>query len=314
MLTMDPYLSLHWNMMLANEPPARNYRKALARVSKPSSAGNSPHSHARPRTMTSYHGPRVLPINTDVFSLQNSSTVSLQQQQQQPKQSRPTSWHPSQRQSPYYVPNCHPSWLRDVSVPEQHAGMTSMYGLSTPITCPISGDLLSTNDYFASNNESYNYLPPGPQAYTPVEPPDMLYSEPSDWSTYSMEGTPLSAYPWMQHQVPSTDAVVEFGHESVASADDLTAPPTPDQLPQDSRHSGVIARDTAKGDDLVALGLYDEPEPLSFSSTLLGGGDFACHRKGKGLKLEETFTPVPEADDEDDEDADADADDEDGEE
>ncbi|OKL58210.1 hypothetical protein UA08_06555 [Talaromyces atroroseus] len=306
------YLPLHWNahqsLMLANEAPARNYRKVLSRVTKPSSAGNSPHSHARSR-----NAPQAMPINTDVFSIQNSSSVQSTVSIQSQKQPRPTSWHPSLRQLPYYVPNCHPSWLRDVSVSdlEPQPGMASMYSLSTPITCPMSGDLLSTNDYFATQSESYNYLPPGPQAYTPVEPPDMLFSEPSEWSTFGMDGTPLSAYPWMQNPIASTDAAVDFCcHESVASADDPTAPPTPDQNPQDCPPSGV------KGDDLVALGLYDEPQPLSFSSALLGGGydDFACHRTGKGLKLEETFTPTPEADDEDDEDADADADDEDGEE
>lgn len=193
-----------------------------------------------------------------------------------------------------------------------------MYGLSTPITCPISGDLLSTNDYFGSHDELYNCSLPAPQAYTPVEPSDMLYSE----YNYSMEGTPLSAYPWMQQHYSnafvSTDPVIDFGHESVASADDLTAPPTPDPNPEDymtftrnnSDPQQILSRGHTGGDDLVAVGLYDEPESLSFGSALLGG-EFPDPRAGKGLKLEETFTPAPEADDDEDADAEADADDDD---
>lgn len=196
-----------------------------------------------------------------------------------------------------------------------------MYGLSTPITCPISGDLLSTNDCFTSPDESYPHVPSGAQAYTPVEPSDMLFSEPSEWSTFNMEQTPFSAYPWtMQNNTNSfvsMDPAVDFGgHESVASADDLTAPPTPEPNPQDYvRKNGeqqpLISQDSPDGNDLVALGLYDEPQTLSFNSTLLGGG-FAYRPTGKVLKLEETFTPAPEADE--DEDADAEDDDQENEE
>lgn len=311
----QPYhLPVDWNMQLhslANDAAFRNYRKSLSRVSKPSSAGNSPHSKTRRRTMTAYHNngfAQVLPVH-------NNTNIANQQ-----RPSRPTSWHPSvkQQQQPYYVPNCHPSWLReDVSVPataaQQPSNMTSMYGLSTPITCPMSGDLLSANDYFATTHGGlYNFLPPGPQVYTPVEPSDMLYSEPPDWSTYSMDGTPASTYPWIQHSngvVASTDpAMMDYGHESVASADDLTAPPTPDMVYTHQQQQPTVISTTQDnlddgGDDLVAVGLYDEPSSLSLS--LLGGDDSTCHPTGKGLKLEETFTPA----DDDDEDGEAENDD-----
>lgn len=318
----QPYhLPLDWNMQLhslANDASFRNYRKNLSRVSKPSSAGNSPHSQTRRRTMTTYNNngfTQVLPIR-NLFHMNSNTNTSTQQQ----RPSRPTSWHPSvkQQQQPYYVPSCHPSWLRgDVSVPavaaQQQSGMSSMYGLSTPITCPMSGDLLSTNDYFPTpHGEPYNFLPPGPQVYTPVEPSDMLYSEPSEWSIYNMEGTPVSTYPWMQHSngfVSSTDpAMMDYGHESVASADDLTAPPTPDMIYNHQQQQPTLISTTQDnlddgGDDLVAVGLYDEPSSLSFS--LLSGADNTCHPTGKGLKLEETFTPA----DDDDEDGDAENDD-----
>lgn len=324
------HFPIDWNMQLhalANDATLRNYRKNLSRVSKPSSAGNSPHSQTRRRTMTTYSNNgfnQALPVRNlfHVNNKNNNNTNNPATTQQRP--SRPTSWHPSikqaQQQQPYYVPNCHPSWLRgDVSVAtvaaqQQSSGMTFMYGLSTPITCPMSGDLLSSNDYFATtHSEPYNFIPPGPQIYTPVEPSDMLYSEPSEWSTYSMEGTPMSTYPWMQHNngfFPYTDhAMMDFGHESVTSADDITAPPTPEmaynlnQQQQPTLISNTQDNLDDGGDDLVAVGLYDEPSSLSLS--LLGGGDNTCQQTGKGLKLEETFTPAED----DEEDGDAENDD-----
>ncbi|QGA14181.1 hypothetical protein EYB26_001834 [Talaromyces marneffei] len=321
----QPYhLPIDWSVQLqslANDATLRNYRKNLSRVSKPSSAGNSPHSQTRRRTMinnTTTNNNNGFPKARNLFHMNNNSANTSTQQQ---RPSRPTSWHPSakQQQQPYYVPNCHPSWLRgsDVSVSavaaQQQSGMTSMYGLSTPITCPMSGDLLSTNDYYANTyGEPYNFLPPGPQVYTPVEPSDMFYSEPSEWSSYSMEGTPISTYPWMQHSnglVSSTDpAMIDYGHESVASADDLTAPPTPEMVYNHQQQPPTLISSTEDdlddgGDALVAVGLYDEPS--SFSFTLLGGGNHTCHPTGKGLKLEETFTPVED----DEEDGDAEIDD-----
>jgi hypothetical protein len=58
--------------------------------------------------------------------------------------------------------------------------------------------------------------------------------------------------------------------------------------------------DNDDGENLVALGLYDAPEPSLTMGSLLEG-------TGKGLKLEETWAP-PEEDDEDEEDEEDDAD------
>lgn len=104
--------------------------------------------------------------------------------------------------------------------------------------------------------------------------------------------------------------MMDYGHESVASADDLTAPPTPDMVYNHQQQQPTLFSATQDnlddgGDDLVAVGLYDEPSSLSFS--LLNGGDNTCHPTGKGLKLEETFTPAE--DDENEEDGDAENDD-----
>lgn len=254
------------------------------------------------------------------------------------------------------APNCHPSWLHgDLSTTatplepaqQQSSGISSMYGLSTPITCPVSGDLLSTNDYFSDSPQqvdcasSYNnFVAPEPQVYTPVEPSDnTLYSDIPEWQPYSMESTPVSTYPWMQYNFnhnnnnnnngsTSTDpAMIDFGgHGSVASTDDFTAPPTPElfnysQQPgtqylqtvmpttQDNsiidddnyNHNeygggGADVGGAGDEDDLVAVGLYDEPSMLSLS--LLGGSDTNnYYSTGKGLKLEETFTPAEDHED-----------------
>lgn len=295
----QPSLDMDWTMQqypayqffLANETPSRVYkRRASSRVSKPSSAGNSPHSLPRRRTMTGQSWkPETHPVTQSV--LNNNA-----------RKSRPTSWHPSSRAAafnPYaqQQQNCHPSWLN----PNTATGMGLLQqdsALSTPITCPVSGDLIS-HDSFAMLDNYYgaSMAQTQPQTYAPVDMysgwsnmtfPDQVWTHPASGGGY----------------LPAADQVADFCcHESVSSSDPSTAPATPDATAlshpvyksdeQSFAHAG-------RGDDLVALGLYDEPQVLSLGSSLLGGSLDSLPQAGKGLKLEETFSPAPVAEEDDD--------------
>lgn len=76
----------------------------------------------------------------------------------------------------------------------------------------------------------------------------------------------------MNNNMPSLEAT--SGYESVPSSGEVTGPPTPDLLPMQPEPETQDDED-----ELVGMGLYNQPE--SFHDGVLG----------KGLKLEETFTP-----------------------
>ena len=104
----------------------------------------------------------------------------------------------------------------------------------------------------------------------------------------------------MTHSIPCADLAPPSYPSAPSSACLTGAPSTPDGLfdqPSVSFSSPPVANadDSEPGDELVGMGLYSNPDaPLSS----------LC---GKGLKLEETFTPS----DSDDKDAEADDDDDD---
>ena len=89
--------------------------------------------------------------------------------------------------------------------------------------------------------------------------------------------------------IPSMDgagAGAGTGHDSVPSSGVLTGPSTPDLLPfqapeaQSEPDLSLEASDSE--DELVGMGLYNQPDSFS------GSGQGML---GRGLKLEETFTP-----------------------
>ncbi|KAH8705404.1 hypothetical protein BGW36DRAFT_393029 [Talaromyces proteolyticus] len=295
----------HWNMpqysasqflALANEAPSRVYKRKVSRVAKPSSAGNSPHS-LRQRNMTQ---PLDEPwtSNNEAYAAGNIPLMRTSVQ----RKSRPTSWHPSSRHAGYnlYTPNCHPSWLNNdqiAGLPQQDlVDTTSINTLSTPITCPVSGDLISNDSFTPLDNY---YAQSMSQAYTPIEQPDMAFSDSFGWPNTNMDGMCFADPAWTQASIRylAADQAADLCHESVSSSDTSSVPPTPEVKSSD--YFVYENNATAHGDDLVAVGLYDEPEGLSLGSGLLGGG-FDSIQAGKGLKLEETFSPAPEAEDDDD--------------
>jgi hypothetical protein len=71
--------------------------------------------------------------------------------------------------------------------------------------------------------------------------------------------------------------IPDFGQESVQSSDDFTGPPTPDFLPiqqfPDASAScpDLTSKSESSADELVGVGLYDEPDTSLADNSMLGG-------------------------------------------
>lgn len=103
----------------------------------------------------------------------------------------------------------------------------------------------------------------------------------------------------------------ESCYESITSSDEDAGPPTPNFLPiqqfddlpapaakSDPESSLVLSSSVSRnGDELVGMGLYSEPDLIIEQHPAYG-------RTGKGLKLEETFTPSSENEDQEGDDED----------
>jgi hypothetical protein len=196
--------------------------------------------------------------------------------------SRPVSWHPSstqfqaQRSSSYFEPQ-HSQY----SSPRDSVQGSDFYSLSTrnsmfEPTSDHTTTFANIQGMHRGSEESEN----GWQNTSHQTPSYMT----SAVNTPSTEPLPWYLQQWAQR---NREQVMMASHD--ASSDFL-----PIQHP--------AARDEEMEDDtgerLVALGLYDAPEP---SSTWNGMEEAT----GKGLKLEETWQP-PEEDEDDDEEADDD--------
>jgi hypothetical protein len=204
-------------------------------------------------------------------------------------------------------------------------GTAAIYGLVTPVPYPISGDSI-TNEYFAPlDNSNYGFsMMPQQAPYTPSEPTGAMQLDTTGWNcdmlppqfmteTPDQYWMPTNTLP-MDYPMPYNQVLMNFGQQN---STDLTAPPTPEALPiqQFDESNDEVLELLAKpsGDDLVGMGLYDAPEEVALGGDLLGGMNPSLLISGKGLKLEETFSPAP-VPEEDDEEADAEDDDDMGEE
>lgn len=102
-----------------------------------------------------------------------------------------------------------------------------------------------------------------------------------------------------------TSQIADLGQESVPSSDEFTAPPTPDVFPTQFKNTlepqSEPTKSQTQDDELIGMGLYDEPETISMENSLLGGSNTNRETAGKGLKLEETFSPSPDNDEDDEE-------------
>lgn len=298
-------------------------RTSPSRVTKPSSAGNSPRSTLRRRT-TVTHG--SIPYRS-MLSERNQYPVdaallaaSLQQR------SRPLSWHPSSRYTRYpSTTRVHhpPSVSNNMSAQSQVKPLSaaSMYGLVTPFSYYAPGDS-SLNGYLTSAVDQ----PYGGSALSQTlqhTEPDLMQMDPVFWLE-DVANVPYIPQQETQYWPEEASAVTQLlptnqvswsSQDSLPSPEDISAPATPDIIParehtKEPDHSTKVQKPPSQNEELVGVGLYDEPDGLvSLGSTLLGGIHDYQEPIGKGLKLEETFSPAPV----DEENGDSDGDDEDAE-
>ncbi|KAL5343127.1 hypothetical protein BJX70DRAFT_207965 [Aspergillus crustosus] len=273
------------------------------RVSKPRSAGTSPSSTGRRRTTTMpqsspmYHQP---PSQDYQASLNSALLASAFQSS---RRSRPTSWHPaSRRQQEYSMPQ------------HYYPSGTTMNSYDFPISQATLESSQVMNNAFDGGSMLHSYAPPGISAsqHTFANPtesdlsihhPSYLQTNDPQFDGVSWDGstpglTPSFVHPasngWpfemmsMNQSVPFVGAPAS-NYDSVSSPGRLTEPVTPDFLPiqqfgdnVDSQSLSIIEKGNSE-DELVGMGLYNNPETLTEGS-LYG-------LNGKGLKLEETFTP-----------------------
>jgi hypothetical protein len=187
-----------------------------------------------------------------------------------PQQSRPVSWHPSsthfqKQSSSYFEPQ--QDWYS--ASPRNSMHGSDFYSLSTRNSQfePTSNNAHYSAAYGMEDSE-YNQTP--------------SYAH-SNLNTPSTEPLPWYLQKWAQQNQ----------EQAMAASQNASSDFLPIQHP-------VIQDEEMEDDDgekLVALGLYDLPEP-SMSWT---GSEQAT---GKGLKLEETWQP-PEEDEDEEEDEDA---------
>ncbi|KAL2821514.1 hypothetical protein BJX63DRAFT_218311 [Aspergillus granulosus] len=281
------------------------------RVTKPRSAGNSPSSAGRRRTSTMpYSSPmhRQLPKQDYQTSLNAALLASAIQSG---TRSRPISWHPASRQLDY-------SHL--------YASSTALdsYNLQATQACPQPQQLISgafddesmLNSYAPSEISMPQHLDfSTADMHFPIQEPSYLQADNTQidgmsWDVVSpgvpsyLQTTP-NEWPFdivsMNQSVLSARAPASI-YGSASSPGRLTEPPTPDFLPiqqfgeeADSQSGPALEKPNAD-DELIGMGLYNNPE------TFTEGSFYGLN--GKGLKLEETFTPSSddEADDNDAED------------
>jgi len=177
--------------------------------------------------------------------------------------------------------------------------MNEVNGAITPMTHPFAGepfvqDIFVPLDEMSSQDfdTRYAFLNEFSADKNPIPTSDYStwYSIPAEWGN-SNPHVELFKQP-----------------ESDLCRIELTTPPTPETRPLQAAsgmttdYVSVDLEETAGGEDLVGMGLYDAPSPTSATIYSLGGTWDIPIRPGlgKGLKLEETFQPSTQEDDEDD--------------
>ncbi|KAH8179615.1 hypothetical protein LIA77_01134 [Sarocladium implicatum] len=302
------------------------------RVVKPNSASNSPQGQwhsARRRTMmqdtaTSRRTQQVLE--------QLLTSEELCQSQQMNRSSRPVSWHPGSymQQQPfqgsYLSQPLQSSFPAQPDYAERQQSPTHYPHMSPGMVACSAG------------TSPASVFSPLPLQYTGPAAHNSHNTWPDTWQAVQ-KSTPF--YPTPNEPRDVTEAFPSFGNDVLTSAHPAnegsdwhhyimhgmhtTTPPTPDStvpepalpaIPQESPAFQCLDEPEEDGEVLVGMGLYDAPEKVnddpqldnyrSTVSSLLGSRFRPTEPQGKGLKLEETWSPPPksEEDEEDEEDVD----------
>lgn len=268
-------------------PPPRH-----TRVMKPRSAGNSPSSSMSRRRTT------VAQSAVHGSSNQYQSSWEAALLASAARNSRPISWHPSSaRARGLSNPTCVPDFTSETyatmgSLPDQSMNSYPVYTNDNMMSYPVSAGPTYSPGYPSMYHEMHNPMP------LPQQDPALSMSgsqvEPMAWdaATTNMEMsnmTQATSDGWsldmlsMANIPPAATACPSYA--SVPSPGELSGPSTPDFLPiQQFDTPAPQEQKKVKGEEeLVGMGLYCQPD---------GSRAQAQQRcLGKGLKLEETFSP-----------------------
>lgn len=231
------------------------------------------------------------------------------------RNSRPISWHPSApRAQGLSNPQCVPdldavSYYSMDNVPDQTLLSVPVYGGEDMLSYPMATDsMFSPPQYLPvfpdmQEQEALPFpqqTPPLPMTDSQVEPTGWdINTITPDLSTMPQpmsNGWPLDMWPMNPGMPPAGTACPSYA--SVPSSGELSRPSTPYFSPTQQFNDESDCRTETKKDghpeeELIGMGLYSQPDG-SMEQTLQG-------TLGKGLKLEETFTPSEDQDDETDE-------------
>ncbi|KAK0728098.1 hypothetical protein B0T26DRAFT_748372 [Lasiosphaeria miniovina] len=309
------------------------------RITKPGSANNSPHSailQSRRKTFIGEGLQGRLPPQ-HAFDMHYLPTPTSETQngplfEQERKQARPVSWHPSSQYPPRQPP-------QQQQQQQQHQ---QLYPIQTNMYYPYQhygdGETIS----------NVQQLPPTPMPYSGYTSPSLNFSPLSlPYSSFGSQQvcSPINrAFPIQQAPTfppayvssrESEGAMSEtacrpgprvvdgtLDWESFAARggfDRDTAPPTPEDFVQAQKVETKLATedsipyqpledDESEGEILYGMGLYDAPDKTATNPildlhrstifSLLGGAGSYPEPTGKGLKLEDAWEP-PASDDED---------------
>ncbi|KAJ5587437.1 uncharacterized protein N7459_003202 [Penicillium hispanicum] len=280
-------------------------RSRHSRVMKPRSAGNSPSSAARRRTIVTQS---VMHAPSDHYqsSLEAALLASAV------RNARPISWHPSSGRArglstPQYAPDMatenYPG-MAPMANPSLNA--LSVHGTENMMSYSLSaGPTLSPTGYIPVYSDVQDPMQISQQ--TPSLSIPSSHVEPATWDirasnadlsamTQTTDDWSLDILSMTNIPPPETNCP---SYASVPSPGELSGPSTPDFLPiqkfDDDSDIAPTKKDGKPDDELVGMGLYNQPDGSL--------GQAPQGLLGKGLKLEETFSPS----DDEDEDGIADA-------
>jgi hypothetical protein len=317
------------NLSRFSRPTSTYTHKASGamRVVKPSSASNSPRgsmSVGRRRTVM-FDGPYRRRAGQHTSPPVSAGLVTNEGLQATARSNRPVSWHPSSQcppqvsTQPYYPTASYNFDHQQFQYPPQTPEVYSTYNSPTISYGPAATSFGPYEPQYLQDQPSAYF----PDSYIFDQQAHMTEQRPSQYTqqTTNSESSLYSQNDW------NSFATSNFQPSA-------TAPPTPDNfLPIQHDEPSMepipyqpLSDDEDTGEELLGLGLYDtpkspeaDPQLDNYRSLLMNTFVGHAYRRpepstpcGKGLKLEEGWTPP--SDDEEDEEEDAEAENEDSDE
>ncbi|KAF2199675.1 hypothetical protein GQ43DRAFT_107136 [Delitschia confertaspora ATCC 74209] len=256
-----------------------------SRIQKPKSNHNSPRALERRKTTS---GTKQYATLDDHYKMMYGSFESQEEVvPDHPVPSRPLSWHPSSAQ--FHVPPGLSANAPNSSAPSYTSARNSAYGSDFYSLSPrnslhpdqVISQFPQSKVIIGSRSSESSFQEPSQQtsrhsyaasSYSPHSP-DPWYLQ--EWQRKTQAQSACPERGGLSYFLPIQHPSAEVYQESTMQDDDAEEP----------------------GKELVALGLYDQPE-----DTLGWGSSSLLEGTGKGLKLEETWQPPEDMEDEDDED------------